>query len=101
MQCEIPLKFASQFNDAAVSREADKSRYGLGYLLFLLVNAVLFIRPGEMWVSLEGLPIYNVAIVLCILASLPILVRQLSWTDLKGNPITFCVVGFLGAAVLS
>ena len=77
------------------------ARYGVGFVLFLLVNAVLFIRPGELWEPLEGLPIYNVLIVLCIIASFPVLVRQLAWSDLKGNPGTLCVVGFLGAAILS
>src|SRR5690349_2803861 len=31
-----------------------------GFILFLLVNATLFIRPSEISPSLEGLPIYNV-----------------------------------------
>lgn len=73
----------------------------LAFGLFILLNGVLFIRPAEILPSLEGLPIYNVVIVACILTSLPVLLRQLSWSNLRAHPAVFCVVGLLPVIVLS
>ena len=44
----------------------------LGFVFFLLVNAVLFIRPAELVPSLEDLPVYELLIVTCLLLSLPV-----------------------------
>src|SRR5687768_14057786 len=74
---------------------------GLGFKLFLLLNAVLFIRPAELLPSLEGLPIYNVVMVACVLASLPVLLRQLSWSHLRSQPGVLCVVAMLPTIMLS
>jgi hypothetical protein len=81
--------------------ETTEPSYKLGFALFILLNAVLFIRPAEILPSLEGLPIYNVVVIACILASLPVLLRQLSWTHLRANPAIVCVIGLLPAIVLS
>ena len=99
MQADVSLVFARQMH--AEGRVEAESRYSVGFFFFLLVNAVLFIRPGELWVGLEGWPIYNVLIVCAIITSFGVLVRQLSWGDLKANPGTLCVVGMLGAVMLS
>jgi hypothetical protein len=73
----------------------------VGYFLFLLVNVVLFIRPAEVVPALNDLPIYNVLILACLACSYPIVIRQLRVENLIGNPISACVVGLLGAIVLS
>lgn len=73
----------------------------LGFALFLLVNAVLFIRPAEIVPSLEELPVYEILIVACLLSSLPVVVSQLNGPALQANPTTACVIGVLAALVLS
>ncbi|MDR3623154.1 MAG: O-antigen ligase family protein [Paludisphaera borealis] len=73
----------------------------MGFFLFLLVNATLFVRPAEVIPELLELPIYNVLILGCFAYSYPVVLRQLSGKSLVETPITACVVGLLGAVVLS
>jgi putative inorganic carbon (hco3(-)) transporter len=84
-----------------VTEPRGSSSYSLGFALLVLLTAVLFIRPAEIFPSLEGLPIYNAVIIACILASLPVLLRQLAWSNLRAQPGVFCVVALLPAIVLS
>src|SRR5690349_2170625 len=79
----------------------DETRCGIGFALFLLLNAVLFIRPAEIFPSLLGLPIYEVVIVACIAASWPVIVEQLSPAAIAARPGTLFVVALLPAIVLS
>lgn len=73
----------------------------MAFILFMLVNAVLIVRPTEVIPGLEDLPLYNAVILGALLtAALPIL-RQLSPSALAARPITACVVGLLAAIVLS
>ena len=44
-------------------------RHGLGFFLFLLVNAALFVRPAEVVPALVGWNIYEVLILACLAAS--------------------------------
>src|SRR5262245_38701086 len=73
----------------------------LGFGLFILVNAVLFIRPAEVVPDLEKAPIYEVVILACLAVSLPSVLEQLSPAALSGRPITVCVLGLLAAVMLS
>src|SRR5579864_1909912 len=75
--------------------------YRLGFGLFVLVNAVLFVRPAELIPGIADWPIYEVVILACLLASLPAVIRQLTWNSFRRNPITLCVVGLLLAIILS
>ena len=43
----------------------------MGFLLFLIVNAVLFLRPGELMPELESLQLYQIAILACLACSTP------------------------------
>ena len=73
----------------------------MGFFLFILLNAVLFIRPAEIVPALMDLPIYEALIVLCLVASLPDLIRMLTrerWTKM---PILVGVLGLWGSIVLS
>src|ERR1700722_19398450 len=73
----------------AVSRGSDSGPLStLGFVLFILINATLFIRPAELLISLEGWPIYEVLIILCMLVSLPSLVAEMSLSSLKRWPIS-------------
>jgi O-antigen ligase len=72
-----------------------------GFLLFMLLNATLFIRPAEIAEALHGSPIYLVLFVLCGAVALVPLLAQLSLEALRRWPITACVVGLLPVVVLS
>jgi O-antigen ligase len=73
----------------------------MGFFLFCLLNAVLFLRPAELVPSLIGLPIYQVVILLNLVAAFPALLSQLQADNLRRNPITLCVFGVLLAVPLS
>lgn len=77
------------------------SRCPIGYGLFILLNAVLFVRPAEIVPDWDGLPIYQCIIIACLIASWPVILPQLTWSSLKKNPITLCVLGLLPAIILS
>jgi putative inorganic carbon (hco3(-)) transporter len=73
----------------------------MGYLLFILLNAVLFIRPGEIVLEMEDLPIYQLTIFACAVISAPEVYRQLSAKSLSVQPITVCAIAMLIAVILS
>jgi O-antigen ligase len=92
------------FYDDAPALEAAaplEGRCPTGFFLFLLVNATLFIRPSEIAESLEGLPIYEVLVSLCLICSYPAVLQQLRWRSLRSNPATLFVLGLLPAIALS
>jgi O-antigen ligase len=73
----------------------------MDFVLFILLNAVLFIRPAEVVPALLGLPLYEVLILGCLLAAGARVITQLGGQSLAANPITACVVGLLPAIALS
>lgn len=73
----------------------------MGYALFILLNAVLFIRPEELWPDVEGARLYLTVMVLCLLANLSALGRVLTPRELARNPVGVCVLGMLVAVPLS
>ena len=73
----------------------------LGFVLFLMVNAVLFIRPAEIFPSLQEWPIYEVLMIGALVASFPAIVRQFFPSSLLSRPQTACVIGILFAIFLS
>lgn len=75
--------------------------YGLGFFLFLVLNAVLFVRPAEIVPALLGLEIYLVIILACLFFSFPVILEQLEPRSLESRPITVCVLGLLLAVMLS
>jgi O-antigen ligase len=76
-------------------------RNGLGFGLFVLANAALFIRPMDLSPELQDVPTYEPLIIACLVVSLPCVLRQLSPGSLGSQPITACVLGLLPAVVLS
>jgi O-antigen ligase len=70
------------------------------FALFVLINAILFLRPAEL-LPIGALPIYEVAIVSGLLSALPSLQWQLSLARLAYAPITICILGLLVAITLS
>jgi O-antigen ligase len=76
-------------------------KYVPGFILFIIVNAALFIRPSEIFPVVEGDHVYLVLILLClVVASLHILDHLLE-RPLSTQPITLCVLGLLAATGLS
>ncbi len=73
----------------------------MDFLLFLLVNATLFIRPAEIIPDLSTLPIYNVLILSNLVVALPKVMGRVSLQALKTEPITACVIGLLASIFLS
>jgi putative inorganic carbon (hco3(-)) transporter len=73
----------------------------VSFVLFLLVNAALFIRPGELFPEWEEVPIYQILIICCALAAIPAVSDQLRPSALRLQPITVGVLGMLVAIELS
>jgi len=73
----------------------------LRFALFLLVNAMLFIRPAEFHPALFGLPVYEACILTCLAVSYPLVAAEMTPGALAGRPVNACAAGMLGAIVLS
>jgi putative inorganic carbon (hco3(-)) transporter len=71
----------------------------MAYLLFLLVNAALFLRPEEIIPNLNGAHLYEVFILSCLAVSLPRVASNLF--PLQAHPISACVIGLIGAGLIS
>jgi O-antigen ligase len=72
---------------------------GVAFALWVLVNAVLFLRPAEIIDDLQGANLYEVLILACAVCSAPALFRRLTSGGLTREPITLAVVGLLAAIV--
>src|SRR2546430_10668069 len=77
------------------------ARNGVGFFLFILLNATLYVRPAEIVPGLLGLEIYQTLIIACLAVSFTCVLEQLSIRSLEGRPITVCVIGLAFAVVLS
>ena len=73
----------------------------LRFALFLLVNAMLFIRPAEFHPALYGLPVYEVCILSCLALSYPLVAAEMTPTALAARPVNACAAGMLVAIILS
>ncbi len=71
------------------------------FFLFILVNAALFIRPGEVIPELEGWPVYQWLILASLAVSAPRVLGQFTGRSLARRPVTLCVFGVWVAVVLS
>jgi O-antigen ligase len=97
----IPSNYASMALARATPRAKNAGKYRLGFILFLLVNAVLFIRPAEIFPSIEAVPIYEMLMIAALVASAGAIVRLFTSTPLREQPMTACVLVMLVAVVLS
>lgn len=73
----------------------------MGFFLFILVNATLFIRPREVFGIEELDNVYLVLILACLLVSLPEIFATLFGKPLALQPITVCVLGILAVVPLA
>jgi hypothetical protein len=73
----------------------------MGFFLFLLVTAALFVRPGEISADMYGWPIYQYLILACFAVSLPNVFSQLFDRRLSDQPVTVCVFCLLPLVFVS
>lgn len=73
----------------------------LAFVLFILVNSTVFLRPAEIVPELLGLPIYEGLIFSCLFLSLNTVRNELLPSTLYHNPTTVCVLGVWLACALS
>jgi hypothetical protein len=73
----------------------------MNFALFLLLNAILLIRPEELFPDIAGLRLYLIVIVLCTITSLPRLLDLLSPSSLRDRPVAVCVLLYLASTIIS
>jgi len=71
------------------------------FALFVLVTAVLFIRPGDFVPGLDVVPLYLIAIVSCLILAWPKLIPQLTLAGLRERPVFVFGIGFILVSALS
>jgi hypothetical protein len=71
------------------------------FTLFLIANAMLFIRPSELIPELHAVEIYRWFILACLVVSFPVVLKQLSLRFDGVPPIVTCVVLLLPAVFVS
>jgi O-antigen ligase len=71
---------------------AARPGHGLGFFLFLLVNAALFVRPADVVPALVGVEIYQYLILACFAVSFPAVLARLAPASLEKNPNDVCVL---------
>lgn len=74
-------------------------RFGFG--LFVMVNALLLVRPQELFPAMSMLHLYELGMLACLLWYGPKIVSTLSWRNLKRGPITLCVVTMAPVLLIS
>ena len=73
----------------------------MNFVCFLILNAILLLRPEDLFPGIAGLRLYMIFIVLTSLLSLPEMLHLLSPSSLRTNPVTVCVLLYFGANLLS
>ena len=71
------------------------------FAFFLTLNAILLIRPEELFPAITGLRLYLIVIVLCTLLTLPELLHLLSWDSLRQRPVSVCVLLYYASTIVS
>jgi O-antigen ligase len=71
------------------------------FFLFILANAMLFIRPSELLPGLGDVELYRYVIVACMLVSVPVVVQQVFERAPGVPPVVGCVIGLFPAVLLS
>src|SRR5262249_13520715 len=78
-----------------------RARQSMDFVLFLLVCATLIIRPADFISGLEGVPLYQILIVPCIIASWHRLIPQLNVAAFRERPVFVFGMGILLVTVIS
>jgi O-antigen ligase len=86
---------------SATETAAETASSPLGFILFIVLTGVLFIRPAEIIPTLEAVPIYEIVILCCLVVSFPAVLEQLRPKVLASRPVNVCVLGLLPAVLMS
>ncbi len=73
----------------------------MDFFLFVVVTAIVFIRPTDFVPGLEQVPLYLIAIVLCIILSWNKLVPFISGAALREQPVLVLGIGVLSMLTVS
>ncbi len=73
----------------------------MDFFLFMLVTAIMFIRPTDFVPGLEGANLYLIAIVPCILLSPHKVIPQLTTAGLRERPVLVFGFGILLISLVS
>lgn len=73
----------------------------MDFALFLLLNALLLLRPEELFPEIAGLRLYLIVIVVTGSAALPKLLDKLNLVSLYDRPVAVCALGSLFVIFLS
>ncbi len=65
----------------------------MAFVLFFLVNAALFIRPGEIVPALHGWEIYFYLIIACFLTAASDVMKKVLGQSPQTQPIAMCILG--------
>jgi hypothetical protein len=73
----------------------------VGFFLFILVTAILIIRPMDYFPGLEYVQLYVVAIVPCIIVSFHKLIPQLTMEGMRERPVLVLGIGIVLVSLFS
>ena len=73
----------------------------MNFAWFVLLTAILLLRPADIIPPLMGLPLYQGVILICIALSFGNILKQITMRSLRAHPISVCMVGLLVAIVMS
>jgi len=76
-------------------------RQGWGFLLLVLTTSALFVRPADLVPELEEWPLYQFAIVSCLVVSARTVKHQLSNQNILRQPVLASLIWLLVAVALS
>ncbi len=73
----------------------------MSFFFFIILNAIIFIRPAEVFEPFYGMPLYNIGVVICFVVSLPNILAQFATEKIVTRPMSACVFALLPATILS
>jgi putative inorganic carbon (hco3(-)) transporter len=73
----------------------------MDYCLFLILNALLLVRPEELLPELTGYRLYLWTILGCLTLSGPKILQNFSGERLKNQPVLVCVLGFYFSSMMT
>lgn len=68
---------------------------------FLLLNAVVLLRPEEIVPDIQGMRLFLISLVMCTLLNCDRLIELLSPSSLRNRPIAVCLLLFFGLSIVS
>jgi hypothetical protein len=87
--------------EAASVRRATVESGTMAFAVFLVLNAVLIVRPREFISVVRDVPMYECLVAACFLLSWKNIQRQFTSRAIQSQPITACVYGLLCTIVVS